>query len=266
MTTVVVCGAVANKHRHGGSVWTRMSWAESLRRLGFDVVFVEELADASAVDAHGRPARAAASANADVFGRVMAEFGFSDDCALLSQDGGSLCGLPVGELRERLAGAELLVNISGHLRRRELLELPRCRAFVDLDPGYTQIWHEDGHEMGVAGHDLYFTVGANVGTARCRLPTGGLDWRPIRQPVVLERWPVADAPFTRYTTVGSWRGAYGPVQLARTRLRGQGARVPAAGRGPPALEAAVRDRSRHPPGRCRRPAAAARRGLARGRV
>jgi hypothetical protein len=211
MTTVIVCGAVANKHRHGGSVWTRMSWAESLRRLGFEVVFVEELDDASAVDRQGRPARAAVSANAAVFERVMTKFGFSDDCALLSQDGGSLRGLSVGELRERLASAELLVNISGHLRRRELLELPRCRAFIDLDPGYTQIWHEDGHEMGVAGHDLYFTVGVNVGTARCALPTGGLGWRPIRQPVVLERWPVTDAPFTRYTTVGSWRGVYGPV-------------------------------------------------------
>ena len=43
MTTVVVSGAVANKHGQGGSIWVRMSWAEALRRLGFDVVFVEEL-------------------------------------------------------------------------------------------------------------------------------------------------------------------------------------------------------------------------------
>ena len=44
MTTVVVSGAVANKHRHGGSMWVRMSWAEALRELGFDVLFVEQLA------------------------------------------------------------------------------------------------------------------------------------------------------------------------------------------------------------------------------
>ena len=45
MTTVIVAGALANKHRHGGSQWVRMSWAEGLARLGFDVVFVEQLHD-----------------------------------------------------------------------------------------------------------------------------------------------------------------------------------------------------------------------------
>ena len=42
MTTVLVSGAVANKHRHGGSVWVRMSWAEALRELGYEVLFVEQ--------------------------------------------------------------------------------------------------------------------------------------------------------------------------------------------------------------------------------
>ena len=43
MTTIVVAGALANKHRYGGSQWVRMSWAESLMRLGFQVIFCERL-------------------------------------------------------------------------------------------------------------------------------------------------------------------------------------------------------------------------------
>jgi hypothetical protein len=212
MSSVIVSGAVANKHRHGGSIWVRMSWAESLRSLGHDVLFVEELSDASAVDAAGRRAEPARSANADVFDAAMAEFGFADSSALLDGDGGCLRGLHRAQLEERFEGADLLVNISGHLRRPDLVAMPRCRAFIDLDPGYTQVWHADGHAVGMEEHDLHFTVGANVGTARCPLPTGGVRWRPIRQPVVLDRWPVNREPFNRYTTVGSWRGAYGPVQ------------------------------------------------------
>ena len=66
----------------------------------------------------------------------------------------------------------------------------------------------------LAGHDLHFTVGENVGTARCPLPDRRLRWRPIRQPVVLDRWPVPPAhELPRFTTVASWRGAYGPVEL-----------------------------------------------------
>ena len=43
MTTVFLSGAVANKHRQGGSIWVRMSWADALRDAGLDVVFVEQL-------------------------------------------------------------------------------------------------------------------------------------------------------------------------------------------------------------------------------
>jgi hypothetical protein len=211
VTTVIVSGAVANKHRHGGSAWVRMSWAEGLRSLGFDVLFVEELDEAHAVDHAGHPARSADCANRAAFDDVMQAFGFTGSAALLSANGTTIDGLAREELLDRAHGAELLVNISGHLRRPELIALARRRVFVDLDPGYTQVWLAQGHDVGASGHDLHFTVGANIGTPRCDLPSGGVRWRPIRQPVVLERWPVVDDGFSRFTTVGSWRGAFGPI-------------------------------------------------------
>jgi hypothetical protein len=221
MTTLAVAGALANKHRHGGSVWVRMSWAEALRSLGHEVLFVEQLSAADCVDAVGRRADFAASANAATFRAATAAFGFAGDAALVCPDDGRVLGMGRDELLERLGDAALLVNLSGHLRWRPALErLPR-RVFVDLDPGYTQIWHASGGDAaGLDGHELHFTVGANVGTAACDLPTGGVRWRPIRQPVVLERWPVPEEQerdFGGFTTVASWRGAYGrPVWEGRS--------------------------------------------------
>jgi hypothetical protein len=221
MTTIAVAGALANKHRHGGSVWVRLSWAEALRELGFDVLFVEQLSAADCVDAAGRPDDFAASANAATFRAATEAFGFAGDAALVCPDDGRVLGMEREELLERLGEAVLLVNLSGHLRWRPALErLPR-RVFVDLDPGYTQIWHASGGDAaGLEGHELHFTVGANVGTAACDLPTGGIRWRPIRQPVVLDRWPPPSEKcrdFSGFTTVASWRGAYGrPVWEGRS--------------------------------------------------
>jgi hypothetical protein len=192
MTTIVVAGALANKHRHGGSQWVRMSWAEAFRSLGLDVVFVEQLHEG------GDPA---------AFADAMETLGMAG--ALI--DGDRVCGMPREQLLEHLDSAALLVNISGHLRDRGLLERCRLRAFVDLDPGYTQIWHAEGRDIGLDGHHLHFTVGANVGSGRCRLPRNGIRWQPVRQPVVLDRWPVVHEPFSRFTTVASWRGSFGPV-------------------------------------------------------
>jgi hypothetical protein len=212
MALVVVSGALANKHRHGGSAWVRMSWAEALRDAGFEVLFVEQLDEASCVDAAGRPAPFERSANLAAFRAVTGAFGFAGSAALVRPDGGRVEGMALDELLERAARAELLVNIGGHLRWAPLLERLPHRAFVDLDPGYTQIWHAEGRDVGLDGHALTFTVGMNVGTATCALPAGGLQWRPIRQPVVLDRWPTVDGDdvLQGFTTVASWRGAYGP--------------------------------------------------------
>jgi hypothetical protein len=169
-----------------------------LRRLGFEVIFIEELAAA-------KPDRV------EAFAAAMRTFGFAGAAALIGADGSHLQGISREELLDRAGGAELLVNISGNLRRPELLALARRRFFVDLDPGYTQAWLAEGRRVGAEGHHLHFTVGANVGTRRSTVPRGGLEWRSVRQPVVLERWPLAPGGFTRFTTVGSWRGAFGPV-------------------------------------------------------
>ena len=215
MKTVFVSGAVANKHRFGGSIWVRMSWAEALRDAGLDVVFVEQIDAGACVGAHGERAPFEQSANRAAFDAAMEEFGLRG--ALLCPGGGGapVHGMDAGELFARADDAALLVNLGGHLRWEPLLSRLRPRAFVDLDPGFTQIWHAEGRDIGLAAHDLHFTVGMNVGTPDCPLPDGGLRWRAIRQPVTLDRWPVADGDqLERFTTVASWRGAYGPATWA----------------------------------------------------
>jgi hypothetical protein len=63
-------------------------------------------------------------------------------------------------------------------------------------------------------HDLYFTVGANIGTKRSSLPTLGLEWRRIWNPVIIEWWrPEAPRTRNRFTTVaGLWLNGYQPFE------------------------------------------------------
>jgi hypothetical protein len=210
---IVVAGALANKPGNGGAAWTRLSWALGLKRLGCDVYFVEQI-----------DARACTDAALAWFKHVTGSFGLADTSALIArEDGhavsiGSGAGSGVGlkELIEVAAGADLLVNISGHLTLDALKPRFRARAFVDLDPGYTQYWHAQGlAEDHLRDHHAYFTVGENVGTPDCDVPTNGIAWRPIRQPVLLDEWPVRDgvdhSDSRRFTTVASWRGPYGRV-------------------------------------------------------
>jgi hypothetical protein len=107
-------------------------------------------------------------------------------------------------------GGDLLVNISGNVRSPELRRRFRRAVFVDVDPGFTQLWHEQGL-AAIDRHDAYFTVAGNLGRRGCTIPTCGLEWRTIWPPVVLDEWPPATGGFDRFTTVATWRSPFGRV-------------------------------------------------------
>ena len=112
--------------------------------------------------------------------------------------------------------AELLVNPGGDLRHAAFKQRARRAVYIDVDPGFTQLWLASGRPVPrVEGHDLHFTIGENVGTPASDLPTAGIEWRHTRQPVVLDDWPFADeVAEPRFTTVGRWRGV-GPARAPR---------------------------------------------------
>jgi hypothetical protein len=220
MPIAIVAGALANKPNSGGEAWVRLSWALGLQRLGFDVYFVEEIAASACVDSAGAPAPFADSVNRRHFEAVTGEFGLSSKSALLWEGGAEHCGLAPAEVGRLLRDADLLINISGHLREA-MLEGPRVRVYVDLDPGFTQAWHADRSiDFTVSGHDRYLTVGLNVGRPDCPIPTGGLDWIPILPPVLLEEWPPAPPPPwpLTFTTVATWRSPYGELEIGGHRM------------------------------------------------
>jgi hypothetical protein len=133
--------------------------------------------------------------------------------ALLDQQGDAIEGLEMEDVEGIAAEAALLVNVSGHLRIPALFNLFRKRAYIDLDPGFTQFWHVSGMDgPHLSGHDHHFTVGLNVGETGCSVPTDGIRWHPLPPPVVLDAWPEASGDPEALTTVASWRGSFGRIE------------------------------------------------------
>lgn len=212
----IVAGAMANKHLNGGEAWVRLNWILGLRRLGWDVYFVEQIRSASCVDADGAPAPFEESANLRYFAAIVRGFHMEDAASLICSDLRHVHGLPYRRLLEVAEAADVLINISGHLTIAPILRRVRRRAFIDLDPGFTQIWHTQGlRGLGLDAHDVHFTVGENIGTPGCAIPTGGFTWRRKRRFLVMEQWPVCPVGDPqRFTTVAAWRGAFGTVEHA----------------------------------------------------
>lgn len=216
MRVAIVSGAIANKPRNGGESWVRLSWLLGLRRLGFEAYFVELIDRGDCVGASGAPTDFADSLNRAYFEAVVREFGLEGRASLLVSDGEEAAGVPADRVADLAAEADLLVNLSGHLRPAQLLAAPRTSVYVDLDPGFTQVWHEDpAVPFDLPPHDHYVTVGLNLGGPDCPIPLCGAQWTPTLPPVVLERWPPKPqppGPF-RFSTVATWRSPSGALRI-----------------------------------------------------
>ena len=209
MSTILISGALANKPRNGGEAWVRLSWIEGFRQLGHDVHFVEQIADGAPFDE---------AVHLAWFRDVTEAFGLADRAVLICNDGHTIYGGTSAGLLSLAADADLLVNISGNLRWQPMMSRLRRKAYVDIDPGFTQFWHEQGIAP-IPQHDHYFTIAANLGRPECPIPSAGLSWKTTRQPVVLSQWPVVPAVEPdRFTTIASWRGAFGPIEHRGRRL------------------------------------------------
>lgn len=210
--SLVIAGALAQKPKIAGHTWALLQYLLGFRRLGWRTLFVDYLEPSFCVDETGRDCATEGSVNLRYVLDVANSIGLEDDYALIGPGGASLIGMPRSRLLERVRQSAFLLNIMGYLRDEEVLGGASKRIFLDIDPGFGQFWDELGLHRPFAGYDAYVTIGLNIGRPDCTIPTCGVDWIVTPQPVVLEWWPPSDVSGESFTTIASWRGAYGPVE------------------------------------------------------
>jgi hypothetical protein len=206
---IIVAGMIAGDPYQGGATWAVLQYVLGLRQLGHDVYFVEPI---SAEKLSPGGTNLSRSANAAYFRSVMRQFDLEPRAALLLAGTTETVGLPYDFLRTVAGASECLINISGMLADPALTESIPVRVYLDLDPGFNQLWcAAEGINVGFEGHTHFVTIGQALGHADCVIPTCGRTWIATRQPVVLSEWPPADrVTHDAFTTVANWRG-YGSI-------------------------------------------------------
>jgi hypothetical protein len=189
---------------YGGNTWAFLQWVLGFRRLGFDVYYVEERQGKNFVDEDLKPAPFSKSANARSFRRFIDRFELGDRAALLEAGTSAHVGLAREDIDKIAPDVDLFLNQFGAYTA--VLGRVRRSVYLDLDPGHTQIWQEQyGVDMRLRGHDLYLTLGLNLGEPGCPLPTGGVRWEKTLFPIVRSEWATDEPPGPAFTTVANWR-------------------------------------------------------------
>jgi hypothetical protein len=214
MKSLIIAGSLAQRQFQGGLAWFYLQYILGFRRLGWEVLFIDRLEPEMCVNETGRNAPFEGSLNLSFFLGVMDAFGLSGSFSLIYNKGDRVVGQPRKKVLLSVTEAPLLLNVMGFLDDEEILARAQRRVFVDIDPGYGQMWRELGWHDAFRGHDAFVTLGRNIGRGDCAIPTCGLNWVTMSQPVVLEQWPISLVPGVgqSFTSIGAWRGPNGPIE------------------------------------------------------
>ena len=188
----------------GGHIMYALQWLYGLRLLGHEVLYYDRISD--------RPEAAA------LFGQIMESWWDSRLAVAMRPIGESVFGPSVAEIEAFARDAAGIISLGCQFSADPdpWLASVRPRVLIDQEPGFSQLWAMEASSIEeiLGRHDLYFTVGPNIGTARSSLPTLGIDWHPIWNPVVTDWWkPEAPRTRDRFTTIaGLWLNAYQPFE------------------------------------------------------
>jgi hypothetical protein len=215
---IIVTGLIAQHRRLGGVAWDYLQYPVGLQQLGHDVYYLEDSGEWPYVDdcraSHGTFIARNPVSSVRHLVSVMDRFGLGERWLYRCPIGPRWYGLSARKRREVLSSADLLLNVSGTLRRpHDYRQISRL-AYIDSDPGFTQVKLSlpRGHlkfQKRIAAHNVHFSFGEALSAETPRTP---YRWRPTRQPVVLSEWRAAASRRDVFTTVMNWT-SYRPLRF-----------------------------------------------------
>ena len=206
--TIILAGTIGRSGL-GGQAWAILQYLLGFRALGHEVYYLEDCGRSSWVYIWEKEDWTHELDYPAAYVQACLEpFGFGG--RWIYRDNYRSLGVPLPEFLAICEKADLLImRATPFWNWRPEYERPRVRAFLDVDPGFTQITLANGDQgwiEGVAKAERRFTFGQRIGAPDCLIPETGGPWLKTVPPVFLPEWPRADSDATQFTSVMRWQG------------------------------------------------------------
>jgi hypothetical protein len=193
----------------GGMTWHHLQYLLGLQALGHSVLYIEDSGDSehSCYHPHSGITGTDPTYGLQYAATVFQQSGFGDSWAYYDAHTESWLGPMGSHAVARANECDLLINLSCANPVRDWFRSIPLRILVDTDPAFTQIRHltDPARKELALRHNAFFSFAENIGTPSASIPDDGFPWKPTRQPMVLDAWPVIPAPAQpHFSTVMQW--------------------------------------------------------------
>jgi len=194
----------------GGMVWQVLHYLIGLRRLGFDVWYVED-SDRMVTDPDTWLEITDYSNYIQFLSNIMERAGFKDRWVFRAPGKSQKCFGCVDfvGLKKLYKEVDAAFNICGAQEFLPYHEDIRCRVYIETDPVRPQLAIAKGHQGVIEDYKHchhIFTYGENIGHEDCLVPIEMFHWKTTRPPVIMDWWNSTHAaPKSRkFTTIANW--------------------------------------------------------------
>jgi hypothetical protein len=207
---LIVWGLLAS-YPFGGMTWQVLHYVAGLRRLGYDVWYVED-SDRFVLSAGDFSRTSEWRANVEYLARHMQAIGLGDRWVFRPpRNADATCGaLDFAGLKRLYREADAVLNICGAQELLPWHDAIRCLVYVQTDPVADQVAVASGDAQKIEELDAYrflFTYGQHIGAPDCAIPVERHMWHTTRPPVCIDWWEGAPAPGTgaALTSILKWQ-------------------------------------------------------------
>ena len=207
---VVVWGLMA-AYPFPGMTWHRMQYLAGIRRLGFDVWYVED-SDREVMTPGTFDHAEDFTPNINYLDRYMTAIGLGDRWIFRPPNDMTRCygARDIQGLWRLYEEADAVINHSGAQELRPRHTVIRKLVYLETDPTELQVGIAKGEAINVrfaAAHHHHLTFGENLGQPDCLVPIERFTWLPTRPAVCVDWWETTRKPgeHAALTTVGTFR-------------------------------------------------------------
>ena len=211
---IIVTGLIAQHYTLAGVTWDYIQYCIGLNQLGHDVYYFEDSGEWP-YNLDGGPTgddwvEKNCDKNISYLKNLFDRYGLNNRWAYRFPLKDKWYGLSDQKRHEVLQTADILINVSGTLEKPEKYRAVKKMAYIDSDPGFTQVKLKLGYEefsKRVALHDCHFSFGESLPEF---LKDEKYNWQPTRTPIVLSEWINHQSHSNRFTTIMNWT-SYKPM-------------------------------------------------------
>lgn len=207
MATIII-GSYMVRYPLGGNLSWALQYLVGFKELGHDVYFVEKSAyPNSCYDPVKQILSDDCTYGVKVVSELLVHHGLGNKWCFVDADN-AYHGLSKTMINDVFRRADLYIESGAHGSWEEESASAAMTVYIDVDPAYSHIRlnHALNHDIRLPVYDYYFTNGMNIGKEGNIVPTAGINWKYIFNPVnsnLFKRKSVpANAP---YSTIMNWK-------------------------------------------------------------